>query len=235
MWYKLKRIMMRPNGVEKQVYPKTRNPWANTIAYYPLTSSTTVNDMSGNSKNLTNYWATFWTYQWVDCAAIYDRTKYISWDISTSVTGANPRTYNFWVYNSRATAYWEEKYFFNGVEYNTNQMVLFFIDSWNDTVSQWGSWASFWTALRQQWINLCLVYDGSKFTLYRNWTQEWNSWTYTINTQGTTLRLWWPRVSWDSWWDKFEWYMSRFIFEDKARTAQEVADYYNLTKSNYWL
>ena len=45
-----------------------RSPWSSTIAYYPLNSSTTVNDMSGNGYTLTNDWASFWTYGWVDCA-----------------------------------------------------------------------------------------------------------------------------------------------------------------------
>jgi hypothetical protein len=50
MWYKLKRIMIHDNGIEKQVRPKTRNPWANTIAYYPLNWD--INDHSSNGYNL---------------------------------------------------------------------------------------------------------------------------------------------------------------------------------------
>ena len=49
MWYKLKRIMMRPNGVEKQVRPSGWQPWANTLCYYNINSNdtiTTIYDLS---------------------------------------------------------------------------------------------------------------------------------------------------------------------------------------------
>jgi hypothetical protein len=35
--------------------------------------------------------------------------------------------------------------------------------------------------------------------------------------------------------DNLKWYLSQFILEDKTRTAQEIADYYNQTKWNYWI
>jgi hypothetical protein len=35
----------------------------------------------------------------------------------------------------------------------------------------------------------------------------------------------------DRWWA----YYSNMILENKVRTAQEISDYYNLTKWNYWL
>jgi len=31
------------------------------------------------------------------------------------------------------------------------------------------------------------------------------------------------------------WYLSEIIIEDKARTAQEIAGYYNQTKWDYWI
>lgn len=47
-------------------------PWANTVAYYPLNSTSQWNDMKGmgTAYNLaTSHTApTYWTYQWVDCA-----------------------------------------------------------------------------------------------------------------------------------------------------------------------
>jgi hypothetical protein len=33
----------------------------------------------------------------------------------------------------------------------------------------------------------------------------------------------------------YQWYLSNAIIEDRVWTAQEIAAYYNLTKSNYWL
>lgn len=233
MWYKVNKIRV---GTQ-QVRPSWWKPWANTVAYYPLTSTTTVNDMSGNGKNLTNYGATFWTYQWVDCANIYLNSKYIKGNVDTFPTWANPRTWNFWCYNSNASAQqYEEAYFFNWTEKTANYMVLFWI--WTDNkefVSQRWTWSS-WnlTPLRQQWFNACLVYTWTKFVYYRNWAYVWE-WTYTINTQWTEFRIGWPRTSGDAWWDRFSGYMSWFILENKWWTEQEAVDYYNTTKSTYWL
>ena len=209
-------------------------PWANTVAYYPLTSD--ANDYSGNWKNLTNYWATFGEYQWVICAFINKRSGYIKWNIDTLPVWASPRTWNFWCYNNNETTQqYEECYFFNGVEYVANQMVLFWIATDNkEFVSQWWSSPN-WniTALRKQWFNACIVYNWTKFIYYRNWVNVWE-WTYTINTQWTEFRIWGPRTR-DAWWDQFVGYMSNFILENKGWTADEVSDYYNQTKANYWL
>jgi hypothetical protein len=34
---------------------------------------------------------------------------------------------------------------------------------------------------------------------------------------------------------KLYWQLSNVIFEDKARTSQEVSDYYDQTKWDYWI
>jgi hypothetical protein len=49
MWYKLKRIMIRPNGVEKQIRPKWEwQPWVDTVLYYDFehTSWTAETDLA---------------------------------------------------------------------------------------------------------------------------------------------------------------------------------------------
>ena len=57
------------------------NPWSNTLAYYPLTSTTTVNDMSWNNHHLTNAWkVNFWGYWGVDCAYFSSwQNSWLSW------------------------------------------------------------------------------------------------------------------------------------------------------------
>ena len=70
MWYKLKRIMMRPNGVEKQVRPSGWKPLANTIAYRPLTDN--LNDIVW-WYNLTSNWSDYsftTSSQWGKCLAL---------------------------------------------------------------------------------------------------------------------------------------------------------------------
>lgn len=44
--------------------------------------------------------------------------------------------------------------------------------------------------------------------------------------------IWW-RKHWNT--NFFRWYISEFIWENKNRTDVEILDYYDQTKSNYWL
>lgn len=206
-------------------------PWTNTIAYYPFDSTNTVNDMkwSWTAYNLTNSWATFWINAWVDCM-VCSNSKFVYWNIATIPQWATTRTFNFWVYNNSAIAPWSvEMYFLCGTQ-DTNQMVLF--ACWGDNPWDWISqyWSGSWeltSTTREQWFNACVVYDGTKFIYYKNWSYI-GDWIYTINTNWTFFNIY-AR----SWWDYWEKFYSNFIIEDKARTAQEVLAYYNATKDNY--
>ena len=241
MWYKLKRIMMRPNGVEKQVRPIWWQPWANTVAYRPLTSATTVNDQSWNSNNLTNSNVVFGTAHWIDCATIswnsdtiHSASIYLYWNISWLPTWANSRTFSRWMYQDGAASSHDACYIFQW-QASTNNMVLIaqWVDgSWDILISQYWTGAVFGSPTIWAWCNHVVVYDWSKFVYYIN-SVSVGTWTYTINTWSTKFSLWW--ASENPAWNSFNWAFSNVILEDKARTAQEVSDYYNLTKANYGL
>jgi hypothetical protein len=70
--------------------------------------------------------------------------------------------------------------------------------------------------------------------LYMNGSSV-GSGTSTINSFRDEFRIW--VNDGDSWTTPkyMTWYMSDLIVENKARTAEETANYYNSTKSNYWL
>lgn len=241
MWYKLKRIMMRPNGVEKQVRPGGWQPWVNTVAYRPLTSTTTVNDQSWNSNTLTNVWVSFITYNGISCARVtwniddmHSPVAYLYWNISWLPTWASPRTYSLWMYQDNAASSRDATYIFQWTA-STNRMV--YVAQWldgsgNAFISQYGSWSSTTPPTIWQRHNVVVVYDWSKFVYYVNAVEK-ISWTYTINTWSNKFSMWW--ASENNGWNSFNWAFSNVILEDKARTAQEVADYYNLTKANYGL
>ena len=75
--------------------------------------------------------------------------------------------------------------------------------------------------------------DSSWRTMYMNWTQV-STWSSTITFISTVLCI--GGGSWTSSVDNFfNGYMSDVIIENKVRTAQEISDYYNATKSNYWI
>lgn len=234
MWYKLKRIMMRPNGVEKQVRPSGWEPWANTVAYYPLTSQTTVNDMSGNNYTLINNGLSFGTYNGVSCAYKEGWILGAYSNITNNPNWNSDRTYSFWSYNENITIPGDIECYISTGNRGSNQLVVLGASessNGQEMVSQ--RWQSKYmgASLRGQWVYTCVTYDGATFYWYRNWVLL-NTWSYVINTTWTTFAIGgypnWGRYT-------FRWNFSNLILENKARTAQEVADYYNLTKSNYWL
>ena len=63
-------------------------------------------------------------------------------------------------------------------------------------------------------------------TLYINWQQ-----VKQVSAGSWTRLPYWAIV----WANGSNWDMSNIIFENKARTAQEVSNYYNITKWKYWL
>lgn len=206
-------------------------PWANTIAYYPLTSDTTVNDMSGNNRNLTNNWVQFWEYAWANCG-------YFNWSSYLAIN-SNPLTWSSdftavsWFYNTQNSSGWQNS-------------IAFWAPSWSNAFSTWINnsgrklmvWG--WNNDRDTWyvvpVNtwICCVMSHSWWTIktYVNWNLV-NTSTVSFNLWSSKTRIWcW--LSNDL--DKFYWYIWECIIEDKAWTEQEASDYYNQTKSNYyWL
>lgn len=235
----IKRVTIRPGWVEKQIRPAWWQPWANTIAYYPLNNTTTVNDLSGNNRNLTNNWVVFWTYNGVNCA-------YFNW------SGANLRannvmsittniiTLSMWVNKDRNS---NNEIFQEIMDNGINDIQIPSLNGWTWAVgfsAYFGSTSNQTAGYSVTWVNngiwrhIVFVWDGSSLKLYQN-CQELPITYVRQNIAGllsatyTTLILWWR----DGVFAK--WYISEAIFENKARTEQERLDYYNQTKWNYWL
>ena len=236
MWYKIQKIYIW----QTQVRPSGWwwHPWANTVAYYPLDSTNTVNDLSWNNYTLTTSHTnpTFWTYQWVDCASFNGSNTELK------TVSVNPWTYwssftvSCWVYG---TATWDRVPICN-VYYNStwlNRQIRAH-SSWSSIFEFNGtSWTntSFWiSANAQAWHNLLFTANGNNITTYVDGAQvatgtntKWNNnWTFTI---------WcgWDEADGYFWW--FNWWLSNVIVENKVWTVDEVSEYYNQTKANYWI
>lgn len=223
----VKKIMMRPNWVEKQIRPDTWwKPWANTLAYYPLTSETTVNDMSGNNHNLTTSWSwILYDSLWVGLS----NSSFFSW--SAIIPPAWPFTINVW---AKYTTLTNEGHVVQQFNSSTNGSAITIWCYNNNWFSRWKGSGDLEVApiTANQWTNVVYVYTSGTVKFYINCTGYTQS--RTINT--TTPNYFWV----GSWWETYRrWYMnwniSELIIENKARTDQEVSDYYNLTKWNYWL
>jgi hypothetical protein len=232
MWYKLKRIMMRPNGVEKQVRPKRWwKPWANTVAYYPLDSVNTVHDLSWNNYNLTNNWnVTFGVNTWVDCATFWNATP--RWLVNTSANIINWQyTYLVWI-NMDMSSYAEGRARTFG--WTSSFFILI-----GDLPNNHNMWPQLpptnWVTLTSWWHLVCFVWDVSSgsFTSYLDGTLV-SSWTW-ISWSMSWILIWAKENSYSHYYDRFKWNMSAVIWEDKQRTAQEVSDYYDQTKWDYWI
>lgn len=207
-----------------------RVPWSNTIAYYPLTADT--NDYSWNNRNLTNSWVTFVNNIWWATIPVWywdgwDRA-YRTWDYqlsawyTISLYQKSTVNNNWFMFDMRSNnEYWQWVYLKNEwgyfkarqqKSYNTEEEYVRTQDS-----------------NRNHWV---LTWTGSVWTVYFNWTQvKQASIANSINTTNWTVLSLWTRFSWNT--DIFTWYLSEMIIENKVRTAQEVSDYYNLTKSLY--
>ena len=216
----------------KNFYKQWWQPWANTIAYYPLDSTNTVNDLSWNWYNLTNSWATFWT----NYCEVND-TKYLYRDTSSDsrfVTWNNSITYSIWIkissfnWNYNWYPYWQGENSTNRVWGLTMQSTSYWIDNW---------WYQQWvqTSMYNNYTNwhlITTVYDSSITTkyLYLDWQLQVSK-NQSINLSKNWLYVWQDPI-YSAWLDA---QISNLIVEDKERTAQEIQDYYNQTKSLYWI
>ena len=212
-------------------------PWENTVAYYPLNSTTTVNDQSWNNRNLTNNGATFWDYWWVNCLKLSN--NYLKGDVGDITQYSH--TINLWANKN----WW----------------------SWDVYVAQWGIWASglkwctemlqrpnyikysFWfddlsstnTYSNWAWHNIVVLYDKTNtsqimyidgslinsrtlsYSHYLNWTNG-----FVIGaSQGSGGSI----VSGQY----FNWWISNLIIESKLWSADQILQHYNNTKSLYWI
>lgn len=218
-------------------------PWSNTIAYYPLTSSTTVNDMSGNNRNLTNnWWITFWTNWWIDCASFSSSNNiwltlsstWLTWNpIFTLSAFINRKWYTTQISKSQVFMIWPVN------SSAADVWVAINWDNWaNNEYQYWSWWVSdvnTWAYnSANEWELVTFTNDWTNKALYINWTKV-KEWSLNINITWWNLTIWSFPTAYTNTWQRFYWYMSNVIIENKVWTATEVLNYYNLTKSNYWL
>lgn len=212
-----------------------RVPGENTVAYYPLTSTSTVNDMSGNNRNLTNNNVTFWTNAGVSCAYFNGSGSLTTTSLTTATMTTN-HTISFWF--NRISGEW-------GLTTNVpiswwNGYSMYINSNWSPHVEVMSSggttFNSNYPTNTGTWHLVTYTHNSSnQVVLYVDWEQK-TSWTKWFGT-GNAWRL----CIWAIWFYNenpklfYNWYISNFIVENKTRTDQEILDYYNLTKSNYWV
>jgi hypothetical protein len=241
-WYKIKRILV---GTQ-QVYPATWNPWANTLAYYPLNSTTTVNDLSWNSRNLTNNWVTFGTYWWVDCAYFSNsNSKKLYWNLPLSWT--QNFTFNIWINRQ-----WDSYTWLSGSQIinlwdpwtNSAQFWIAIRDNGSSTNKNkyiaWSWWTDIFsstTNTTNTWNMVTVTHQAWTVKMYVNATLLIND-TISFNVANTNFTVWSFQSPINDYlldYQSFYWYMSWLICESSIWNLDYITKYYNATKSNYWL
>ena len=116
--------------------------------------------------------------------------------------------------------------------FNNSELASFY-DQW---------WSLVWfnnkySTSDQTWYNVAITFDSNTLTMYINWTQyTQNSWNNCDFSSVLATSFWFARnISWTQNFRHMTWKMWDLIVESKVRTAQEIADYYDLTKWDYWI
>lgn len=214
-----------------------RQPWVNTVLYVPM--DTDLLDHWPNNISLTNTNVTISNVGWVDAGLFPTIDAYynLSVDLSSYISSGD-FTVLVWV-NALELPTWSNPTPFTSIwwglatsPYRWATMSLF--TGWFGLGTEWWQVQSSTIPTLNTWYLICWVYKTNEGTLYINWNQEAsNSRTLSYGFQG--FGIWQDRYDDEGKRRHRRWYMSNFIIEDKARTAQEIQDYFDQTKANYWI
>ena len=212
-----------------------RRPWVNTIAYYPLKWD--LNDYSGNGYNAESSWGTI-TYpnnKYADFSAAYARFP----NGYSSGTTTDDITISLWA-RDITSSQWEGNMFVMGQDWFGDWWwaLIRAVNSNNDYSAYIVTWWAMQTTSAynvSSWVWHHFVETVSptnrEMKFYIDWVlKETVSINSSMRIDGKSaigkVGNYTHNVNWD---------ISEIINERKARTAQEILDYYNQTKANYWL
>ena len=229
-----------------QVRPATSpwwQPWVNTVAYFPLMNDS--NEASWKAVTTTDNNVNYSTLGWVKCANV--GTK--GWiQVTTSVFNTantwTEQTMSFWLYQNvmpNGTSRWH-------FEFEKQNIYSFYFLSRSNNIYRYEWNGDAWSTIDVSisggdiwnWVYFTLVNSSSWKYIYKNWTLIWSgNWSSTPRWSRQDPSSWESYIlcsrDWPLAWTSTNWGLRELIFENKVRTAQEIADYYNQTKWNYWL
>lgn len=204
-----------------------RTPWVNTIAYYKFNGD--LNDSSGNNRNLSWWTFTYWELQ-TGAKYIQTSSRQYTDNYTSMPFNTNSYTINVRARADATTTSWTL------VDFHTNKSN--FPRFWTASTNKFTftTNATNITTTINEWHNyVCVCKNGTAYC-YIDGVQQTTKGLNTHNANLNYFRL--NTVGYaDSSLSNYtrNGKMSELILESKDRTAQEVADYYNLTKSDYWI
>lgn len=235
---------------DTQIRPAWWIPWADTILYYDFehTSWTTEVNLAQTASIydwIYNATPTIWTL------ATWKKYFNTQWSIySATNTGFSTMNYNngtvcIWLnpQDTQVKSYFGQSWWDTPWWWTSSWLGTIFcekLSNWNYQVELWqtyGKTVSGSNIPRWSWTCLTITDYNWTVTVYCNWTQV-QQWTnqYLWNSNSTKFCVWWAYKYWNASPNNIGnvWYGS-VIIENKVRTVQEISDYYNQTKANYWL
>ena len=211
-----------------QIRPTWWQPWADNIVYFPLDND--ITDYTG-TYTLTPTSASIIDFNWVKCL---DCTNgYAKGTIATLPQWASARTNMYRIYFIGRSGLDRAIYWYGAAATPYRRYDWNYVGSdWNIAWQCSGYWLGSNYALPTWWWHhvACTRDSSNNMQIYVDWSLK-NSWQVTFNTEWTDIWLWVDATGTTP----LNWYLSKFTVEGKQRTAQEVLDYYNETKWDYWI
>ena len=203
-------------------------PWENTVAYYKFDWN--LNDSSGNNRNLSMAtWSfTYWTESWWWKYVLTNKSAYtnlISMPLSASWTvsffACSPEN----VTNVYGCDMFDFQWNNGGniqIRVENNNWAIYIGSNMSNTIWNW----DYYTSTKS---------SSTTVTVYKNWVYMGTYNTAEVTTNNLMFRLN-SVVYRDN--ARYDYHTTiikiwELIIENKARTAEEITNYYNLTKSNY--
>ena len=232
-------VYLYPSGTETELKNAyigyAREPWANTVAYYPLT--TNANDYSWNGYNATNYDGTFSTQNWCYLWTILSRLEL------PSMTIWNSFTISCWVKlasvptgDQEFNIYYDWSWPARNILYRLAANKIDCYTGNNSTSQDISITASLspWTT----WHNYILVKNWTSINIYKDWSStpilsKTSSYNPSIPWWLNTVFIWHASNS-TLQYSAF-WYIKDYIIEKSNRSTTDIPNYYNSVKDSYWL
>jgi len=232
---KIKRILVRPNWVEEQVYPRSWKPDSSrTLLYLPLESDAT--DYSWNSVSTTPSNITYWTLWWVNCAIANWSSSIITfgeiltswlteWTVSAFCYADIDSVTNYRnVIYYRVTNLW---WVWLDVRYTPSQRMCGYVGSRLDY--------SITSGMYKSWHHFLMTFNNSTMKIFVDWEKvvDWASVTSAVwwspwTSWNTRYLLKWNPATTDNYW---KWWAREILFEKIMWSDDDVSNYYKWIKN----
>lgn len=212
-------------------------PWANTLAYWTLDNKLT--DETWNYDLTLQNWTFTQLASWRYVLSL-EATSTKSWASYTWWPDLRSKnlTWNLWIKDTASRSWFNDWTYIYLLNWTAN--ILNIVHSWPSQGDK-----IYWVLWNYNNYNDAPTYND---TVWHNVVFTFNNTTYVLNEYidgalkcTTTLSWWVSNTTWIIYIGK-TWYNNTAhlmvwatIIEDKERTAQEVSDYFDQTKADYWV